>query len=463
MPLARIITHSAEAAAPVIKQLKARGYTVETAFPGESCDKPADLEIVLERAKSDAVLSRAVSVSEGAECSVYIGAGAFRTRAIEVTAHGPQVEGTLPNPTVEDTVNGVAAGLQNKRDLLAKALWEQRANMREARRLQRERVRQEQARVAAEAERLRVEEESARVRAAAEAERQRAVEIEQAERIERERKEFERERAEQTERERILAEHAEADRLFREQQVPAAQLAPVANVQSASDDEAIVAEVAHGEQRPEAIVPVELAATQAAALPVAVPVPEQHELRHRPRQRASSRRRSIGARTREWRAAVIVSSIFAVLLMLAWRVVSKGPTSPMPAAVTNQTNLQQEVPFGGVTLAPPGSNASGAFAPASHPGGKILRPIPADMHGFARPQRSSSENAAGQSAAREQSRPAAVKSAGKSKQHTRTSRPRRRLEDEIAEDEVIIRHFAPKRATPPAEQKASLKKYSDLD
>lgn len=481
MPLARIITHSVEAAAPVIKQLKARGYTVETALPGESCNKPADLEIVLEKAKSDAVLSRAASLFEGTDCNVYIGAGAFRARPAELPAPEPRSVTTLPVPTVEDTVNGVAAGLQNKRDLLAKALWEQRANMREARRLQRERVRQEQARVAAEAERLRVEEERVQVRAAAEAERQRALEIAARE---------------QAERERILAEHAEADRLFREQQalaeVPlaseeraelhdeapvdmlqganetASQLVAGANVASESSGEAAVAEGALAEEKPEPSVPVELAvATQGVAASRQLepaPVTEPHEPRSRPRQRISLRRRSVRVRTREWRAAVIVSSIFALVLMLAWRVVSRGPVSPMPTAVTNQTNLQQEVPFGGVTLAPPSSNSSGTLAPVSHPGGKILRPVAADLHGFTPAQRASSENAAGQSVADKRSKTSAVKSAGKTKRSgSRTSRPRRQSEDDIAEDEVIIRHFSPKPATPPAEQKASLKKYSDLD
>jgi hypothetical protein len=75
-----------------------------------------------------------------------------------------------------------------------------------------------------------------------------------------------------------------------------------------------------------------------------------------------------------------------------------------------------------------------------------------------------SSGSAGHHVAGQSSKPLAAQASGKKRSTSRASKQRRSTEDEIAEDEVIIRHFTPKpAATPTSAQKASLKRYSDLD
>jgi hypothetical protein len=145
MQKARIITRSPEKTGHLADQLREHGYEVEIVAPNQKNLPHADLEIEVESCSVVEALDRAAELARADEGDVYVAAGCFHEEKVAASA-----EIAVPlRPTVADTVSGVAAGLQNKRDLLAKALREQRALMREARIAQRQRREQEAARQAA--------------------------------------------------------------------------------------------------------------------------------------------------------------------------------------------------------------------------------------------------------------------------------------------------------------------------
>ncbi|HYG97863.1 MAG TPA: hypothetical protein VD837_01940 [Terriglobales bacterium] len=448
MPIARIITHSAADALPVVEQLRARGFIVQTVSPSETCSSPVDLEIVLEKIRPDVALSRTASLVNDTDADVYIAAGSFGSHR-KLDSEPVSARQSMAVPTIEDTVNGVAAGLQNKRDLLAKALWEQRANMREARRLQRERVRQEQAaRAVAQAERLRIEE---------------AERISALERADSDRQKFAHEPPP------LHAGSLAVDAAGTGHDLP--QQEGVDLIHEPAEVQDSVPFINPINAKVEAtVIPQDPAWKDQPVSPSASASGEGHrnlgEPTHIARRKATSGRPVVSAgtaspmrraRAKEWRAAVIVGSVFAILLMLAWRLATRGPVSPLPAAITNQSELQQEIPFGGVTL--PGLNE--AEPTASVPAGAgTVRPAAA---------RFSSGDSAGRSpgGSNDASGAQKVDELELRKRSTKQAsrQPRSSEPDDLAEDEVVIRHF---RRNAPTPEEASLhnsglKRFSDLD
>jgi hypothetical protein len=164
MQKARVITRSPEDAGHLADQLRSLGYTVEIVAPGLLDLPPVELEIEMESCSAVEALDRAAELASADDSDVYVGAGCFP----EEKPPAPAQVVVASHLSAADTVNGVAAGLKNKRDLLAKALREQRALMREARIAQRQRREQEAVRQAAR--------ESERRRLAAQAEAARVVE-----------------------------------------------------------------------------------------------------------------------------------------------------------------------------------------------------------------------------------------------------------------------------------------------
>ncbi len=169
MQKVRLITRFPANAGAIADQLRSRGYEVEIAAPGTTELRRVDLEIEMESCGVAEALGRAAELAREDDADVYVAAGCFpEEKSLPSTA----LVISAP-PSVTDTVNGVAAGLQNKRDLLAKALREQRALMREARIAQRQRreqeaalqavKRDERARLEQQAEILRVKEEQKRI------------------------------------------------------------------------------------------------------------------------------------------------------------------------------------------------------------------------------------------------------------------------------------------------------------
>ncbi|MFB3918384.1 MAG: hypothetical protein ACE14M_16765, partial [Terriglobales bacterium] len=75
MPIARIITQSAAAAAMVAERLRAEGYTVETVSPLDKPLQAADLEIRIDQcATEEALILAAEMVPEGGRILVAPGA-----------------------------------------------------------------------------------------------------------------------------------------------------------------------------------------------------------------------------------------------------------------------------------------------------------------------------------------------------------------------------------------------------
>ena len=77
MPLARIITRSTEESQEVAAQLRARGFEVEMALPGNVPARPADLELRVEECAPEEALRRAGALSGSEDLCVYIAPGAI--------------------------------------------------------------------------------------------------------------------------------------------------------------------------------------------------------------------------------------------------------------------------------------------------------------------------------------------------------------------------------------------------
>ena len=80
MPLARIITNSADDSLELSMQLRSRGFRVETVAPDHIPETPADVEVRLEECTPEDVLTRAV-VKESEDLRVFVAPGALNERA----------------------------------------------------------------------------------------------------------------------------------------------------------------------------------------------------------------------------------------------------------------------------------------------------------------------------------------------------------------------------------------------
>jgi hypothetical protein len=81
MPLARIITESADDSLELTMQLRARGFVVETVSPDKVPGTPADLEVRMEEGSPEEVLNRAAAVSENEDLWVFVAPGALDERS----------------------------------------------------------------------------------------------------------------------------------------------------------------------------------------------------------------------------------------------------------------------------------------------------------------------------------------------------------------------------------------------
>jgi hypothetical protein len=93
MPLARIITKSADDSLELSMQLRSRGFRVETVAPGQIPNAPADLEVCLEECAPEDVLTNAAIVQQSEDLWVFVAPGALdeRSRPMRVIPHTPQV------------------------------------------------------------------------------------------------------------------------------------------------------------------------------------------------------------------------------------------------------------------------------------------------------------------------------------------------------------------------------------
>jgi hypothetical protein len=102
MPLARIITDSADDSLELSMQLRARGFLVETVPPGEVPSTPADLEVRLEECASEDVVSRAAA-KDSEELWVFVAPGALdeSMRPMRVIPLYPQIKPRVPGLVVQ--------------------------------------------------------------------------------------------------------------------------------------------------------------------------------------------------------------------------------------------------------------------------------------------------------------------------------------------------------------------------
>ena len=93
MPLARIITKSADDSLELSMQLRSRGFRVETVAPDQIPSAPADLEVCLEECAPEDVLTKAAIVQESEDLWVFVAPGALdeRSRPMRVIPLTPQV------------------------------------------------------------------------------------------------------------------------------------------------------------------------------------------------------------------------------------------------------------------------------------------------------------------------------------------------------------------------------------
>ena len=75
MPLARIITTSADDSLELSMQLRSRGFRVETVAPDQIPSAPADLEVCLEECAPEEVLTKAALVKESEDLWVFVAPG----------------------------------------------------------------------------------------------------------------------------------------------------------------------------------------------------------------------------------------------------------------------------------------------------------------------------------------------------------------------------------------------------
>lgn len=94
MPLARIITNSADDSLELSMQLRARGFLVETVSPDQVPETAADLEVRMEECAPEDVLIRAAQVKESEDLWVFVAPGALdeRSRPMRTIHLAPEVE-----------------------------------------------------------------------------------------------------------------------------------------------------------------------------------------------------------------------------------------------------------------------------------------------------------------------------------------------------------------------------------
>ncbi len=166
--------------------------------------------------------------------------------------------------------------------------------------------------------------------------------------------------------------------------------------------------------RPEAAAPPRPAPVHlASSLFAAVPEPVDPVLpKHLPIIRRTREREH------EWKLGAVFSLTIAIAITVAWAMANRHPAAPLPTSVLMKSGeMQQQVPFGPVTLPAPGS--AGRRVPSSLPAKPVMQKVPA---------------------------------------RTAPARRARNYED----DEVVVRHFRTRPAVVAVPVRDGIKRISDL-
>ncbi len=478
MPVARIVTTIASHS-PVIQQLaeqlRAAGYDVAVGQSGER----ADLLIEIGELNIGEALATATRLAQQYDADVYISPGSFGEA--EIAASQPIAEpapvaperqreqgiGRAPNFDVEMERDGVlsstleqlgaavAEGRSGIRETIsamtsrASAAWEeftrQRSETSFKRQVERERraMEREELRRRHEAELQRRAEENERLLAERErllAEQARVMREQMAQeaaaRAERERLEREamaREAAAWAERDRLDREaeaawHAEISREEEEQR----RLAMLAAEHVPSPRNEVSQPAAALEAPPTPVDRERPSLADADAAPILVAAGAAGAAVRGPRAVViRSRRRVPSPRERQWQHAAFIASIATLAAMLGFAVAANvNPGSPLPQSLM-QNKVQQQVPFGPAKL-----EASSAAKTAA-----IRSSAPA-ASAPVRPQATATR--------------ALQKPSAQAKPHRRRGSA---ANDDIAEDEVVVRHAPTSHAQ--RAQSTGIRRYSD--
>ena len=157
-----------------------------------------------------------------------------------------------------------------------------------------------------------------------------------------------------------------------------------------------------------------------------------------PRLPKPRRPSQLGRRQREWRLAIVVAAVFAILLMLGWSAIQNPrPAAPLSNSdLTKSSTIKQEVPFGPVTMPP-------AVVPHAAPTeGVVAKPAPKPP--AAQP-------------------PAKAKPTAMKRTMRHRSRRGQSQSESAAEDDVTVRRFgtAPQPSRSSRGSQELLKRYSD--
>ena len=462
MPVARIYTRVPEETTELGERLRARGYTVEIVDPAAFHVTPADLEIRLDRLKTDEAFAAAARFGREHDAEIFVAAGVVVDDAALNAARGITVE--RGNVLVDGLKRLISpfrrlgaeahATRAEKRQMVIEqetareAERQRRAEQKATEFAHREAVarleaeqrgrseREEEERRAAivvreREEAARRQAEELRKQAELEASEREAVLLAQRQETQRQQEEARRQEEEQRRQHaeaaaRLAAEQeAETRRRQEEAALAAAAALAVAAKPMAETTAAEAALPAAEAQRPAAppVTPPTPTPTPAPVTPA--PRPRVAQTRYVARERN-------GARTTK--RAFVAAACIAVLAAVGWGAYeNRTPASPLSNADRVRGGaIQQDVPFGAATIK--------SSVPPVH---SQVVPPPVG----ARP-------------ASPQAQPAASKPAATSKPSA--TQPRR-ARDMVAEDQVIY-HGVPKKSNSrAAAQPAPVKKISDMN
>ena len=356
MSLARIITRNPQEALAASEYLRSEGYTVETVSPVEFRITPAEIELDLNRCKKGEAVARAKAMV------------ASRRDMAPVEHEAPAApERTLPEeikvPVAYDIVGRPVAFAgeevserqqrpRSRRNALASLLNRLTGIVRDFRQ-------------------RRAEQQALRLKAGLARRREQALARERAQQ-EMEHRRAEAELAEQRRREQVAAER------LAEQQRAQAALVRQAGISAAR-------ELAHQKQA-EAAAPERLPEPPQIQ-PVAVAVPRGKLAAARPNSARPfvARRRASNVILRRAAATALGAGLLLVLGFVAYA--NRRPASPLsPGALMMNTSINQEVPFGPVTIMPRAAVSKGsslAAVPAKT--SPVMRPATRASRGKPRP------------------------------------------------------------------------------
>lgn len=403
MPKAQITSASPQDAEPLRQRLQSEGYIVEVVPPGTPVSDEVDLQLNLEVCDSENALTELIATAAAEDVDVYVAPGSLPVRTQAAPEQQTPVPAVAEPSQVMEEMNSLARELQRRRAQLAQSLWERRALQRRAREMER---------------------------------RQREPEH-------------------PPEHDAVASQHAQPQRVLGTPESPVQSAEPVERMQQEEAEQVIQLQKEEAAQALPVPMPVEPALAETMSMAAA---PVSHTPRTTPRtshsrslaspRRAAPKRKS-SRREHEWMMAGVMASILAIAATFGWALASYTRSeSPLsPANLNRGASIQQQVPFGAVTIAPPHPVSPVTAATPK------LSPAPAPLKAPAT-NRKTAQTAVGRTG---NSKPSAIRDvrAPKSSVH-------RRSETIDSQGDVTVHYFRQSVPKSQSAQSTQLKRFSDL-